>query len=203
MANRLCDNDTGLNVLIDGSPVTEQNIIGRKKSSCDQCHFGRWQPGDVCFIVEHWLNESSSHGAREHLCPLCAFQRGLPESLYHQNEKAPPVDLDSIRPQHDEMISYNALYPRSNRQQKRQEWCQYCGKTQVSWSIYTAGLVEVKLLGENTYSYGKVCLDCVFSHFKFRPRDTDDTNAGIKRKNPPVPQSDDDEEPQGKKKPAL
>jgi hypothetical protein len=68
---------------LDGLPVTEQVLKGRKDRACEDCGFNAWVIGDKCFIVEH------DH-EREHLCPGCAVKRGLPAELYYQNQNAPP-----------------------------------------------------------------------------------------------------------------
>jgi hypothetical protein len=67
---------------LDGSPVTEQVLKGRKTTCCKDCRFNAWVIGDTCFIVEH-------DRMREHLCPACAVQRGLPAECYYQNQNAP------------------------------------------------------------------------------------------------------------------
>lgn len=75
---------------IDGSNVTTQLVKSKGRTSgCDMCGFCDWEFGDVKYIVEHWSNPSSSHGAREHLCPPCAVERGLPQEYFHQNKNAP------------------------------------------------------------------------------------------------------------------
>ena len=69
-------------LVLDGSPVTEQVLKGRKTRPCDDCGFDAWVIGDKCFIVEH-------DSMREHLCPACAVKRGLPAELYYHNQNAP------------------------------------------------------------------------------------------------------------------
>jgi hypothetical protein len=69
-------------LVLDGSPVTEQVLKGRKTTPCDECEFNAWVIGDKCFIIEH-------DDMRVHLCPACAVKRGLPAELYYHNQNAP------------------------------------------------------------------------------------------------------------------
>ena len=75
---------------IDGSEVVTTVLRSKGRATgCEMCGFSDWDYGDVKYIVEHWQNSDSSHGAREHLCPPCAVSRGLSNKYFHQNKNAP------------------------------------------------------------------------------------------------------------------
>lgn len=79
---------------IDGSKVTTEVVKTKGRTSgCDMCNFRDWEHGDIKYIIEHWSNPESPHGAREHLCPPCALSRGLPDKYFHQNRNAPVTQL--------------------------------------------------------------------------------------------------------------
>jgi hypothetical protein len=86
---------------IDGVPITKQVVKKRKDAACAQCDFPQWAPGDTCYIFEHWMDDDSSHGAREHLCPRCAVERGLDYDKYFKKNKndtkSPEEDLELRR----------------------------------------------------------------------------------------------------------
>jgi hypothetical protein len=79
----MSDENLSGDLVLDGSPVTEQVLKGGKTTApCDDCGFSAWVIGDKCFIVVH------DH-MREHMCPACAVKRGLPAELYYHNQNAP------------------------------------------------------------------------------------------------------------------
>jgi hypothetical protein len=78
----MSDENLDGDLVLDGTPVTEQVLKGRKTTPCEECEFDAWMIGDKCFIVEH-------DGWREHLCPACAVKRGLPAEFYYHNQNAP------------------------------------------------------------------------------------------------------------------
>lgn len=70
----------------------EKKILksGNGASPCEMCGFSNWAPGDVKYVIEHWMNDDSSKKGREHLCPSCIISReSLPfDEYYHQNKNA-------------------------------------------------------------------------------------------------------------------
>jgi len=156
-------------LLIDGAPVTEQVLGGRKRTPCEQCEFNNWQPGDTCYIVEQWQNEDSNHGAREHLCPTCAVLRGLPVEKFRQNKEAPKVDVQ-------------LLGQRRSAEQKIDEQvdgkkCRYCRATSVSTSDFVAtGLVAITFTHVYMPDPVYVCLKCCLKELPTDPSKYENTN---------------------------
>jgi len=109
--------------LIEGCPVEEVELKSKGRASgCQTCGFFDWEPGDVKFIIEHWMNDESTRGGREHLCPACAVNRGLSKSRYHQNKNAPILDLAALK-----NLACKATFEQKKEMVSNIE-CDSCGK---------------------------------------------------------------------------
>lgn len=158
----------GVTVLIDGAPVTEQVLAGRKSTPCEQCEFNDWKPGDTCYIVEQWQNEDSAHGAREHLCPTCAVLRGLPVDKFRQNEEAPKVDV--------KLLAERSCIEQQINKQVDGKRCRYCRATSVSTSDFVAtGLVAITFTNVYMPEAVYVCLKCCLKEFPTDPNKYEST----------------------------
>jgi len=142
--------------MIDGAPVKKHIFKGKHGNGCEECGFHNWSAGDVKYIVEQWMNEDSSHGAREHLCPPCAVTRGLPYTYFYQNKNAPLVDVEDL------------ISKVQDTDEEDESECQSCGLSVCSIGDFTVeGIVIVH--DNNTGQEYSLCMKCAAARVHYEP----------------------------------
>ena len=124
--------------IIDGCRVEVQELRSKgRASACQICDFRDWEPGDVKFVIEHWANDDcchDMHGCREHLCPTCAIQQGLPLSFYRQNLNAPSLDSAALAKLSDQ-VTNNETKWKTSQEALSNAQCDSCGRLATASSV--------------------------------------------------------------------